>query len=560
MAGAGEQMRESREAIAAVFRNPGLRRLNVALVGSVLGDWAYAVAASVYAYTQGGATAVGVLGTVRYVLVALVLPFSSMLADRFDRRRVMIASDISRAVIVCAAATVIEFDGPPIVVYVLAVVMSLVGSPFRPAQAALMPTLAEHPSELTAANVASSTIESVGFFIGPAIAGILLAVTDVATVYVFDALTFAWSAVVVMGLRTPDRAAEGSTVDGTGDGDGDGSDRPTSMFAGAGDGYREILRNRDLRLLIGLYCGQTVVAGASLVFGVAIALDLLDIGESGVGLLDAMTGVGGLIGGVVALLLAQRNQLARDFGLGVILWSAPLLLVAAWPTLASAIIAMVLIGLANSVVDVNAFTILQRLVPDEVMGRVFGAMESAVIGGMALGSLLMPVFINTIGLRGGLAVIGGSVTVLVLLGGAGLRRIDRDALAPVGLDLFRGVPMFAVLPEQAIERLAQAAQKLAVPQGREVFHEGEPGDRFYVVESGRVDVSIRGEFVRSLGVGESFGEIALLRDIPRTATVRAAADTVLRAIERDTFIAVVTGHGDAAAQADQVVTWRLGIS
>ncbi|MCX6522449.1 MAG: MFS transporter [Actinobacteria bacterium] len=559
MAGAGEQLRESREAIAAVFRNPGLRRLNIALVGSVLGDWAYAVAASVYAYTQGGATAVGVLGTVRYVLVALVLPFSSMLADRFDRRRVMIASDVSRAVLVCAAAAVIEFDGPPIVVYVLAVAMSLVGSPFRPAQAALMPTLAEHPSELTAANVASSTIESVGFFIGPAIAGVLLAVTDVATVYVFDALTFAWSAVVVMGLRTPDRAAEGSTVDGQ-QGDGDEADGPTSMFAGAGDGYREILRSRDLRLLIGLYCGQTVVAGASLVFGVAIALDLLDIGESGVGLLDAMTGIGGLAGGVVALLLAQRNRLARDFGLGVILWSAPLLLVAAWPTLASAIIAMVLIGLANSVVDVNAFTILQRLVPDAVMGRVFGAMESAVIGGMALGSLLMPLFINTIGLRGGLAVIGGTVTVLVLLGSAGLRRIDREVLAPVGLDLIRGVPMFAVLPEQAIERLAQAAEKVAVPSGRMVFGEGEPGDRFYVVESGRVDVTIRDEFVRSLGHGESFGEIALLRDIPRTATVTAAGDTVLRAIDRDTFIAVVTGHGDAAAQADQVVTWRLGIS
>ena len=187
-----------------------------------------------------------------------------------------------------------------------------------------MPTLAEHPSELTAANVASSTIESVGFFIGPAIAGILLAVTDIATVYAFDALTFAWSAFVVMGLRTPDRTGDGSTGDGsTGDtsaGDTSaGDDGPTSMFAGAGAGYREILRSRDLRLLIGLYCGQTVVAGASLVFGVAIALDLLDLGESGVGLLDAMTGVGGLVGGVVALLLAGRNQLARDFGLGVIL-------------------------------------------------------------------------------------------------------------------------------------------------------------------------------------------------------------------------------------------------
>src|SRR5204863_9619719 len=124
---------------------------------------------------------------------------------------------------------------------------------------------------------------------------------------------------------------------------------------------REIFRNRDLRIMIGLYCAQTVVAGASLVFNVSIALDLLDIGRSGYGYLGAVLGAGGIVGGFVALVLAQRGRLARDFGIGVFFWSAPLLVVAVWPTVAAAAIMMICLGVAYSVVDANAFTILQRL-------------------------------------------------------------------------------------------------------------------------------------------------------------------------------------------------------
>ncbi len=561
----GEQIRESRAAIAGVVRNPGLRRLNLALVGSVIGDWAYAVAASVYAYTQGGATAVGVLGVIRYVSVAVVTPFASVLADRYDRRRVMIVADAVRAVLVLAAAAIIEADGPAVAVYVLAVVVALVGTPFRPAQAALLPQLAERADELTAANVASSTIESVGFFAGPALAGLLLAVTDTAAVYAFDALTFVWSAVVVLGLRLPAEASAAASDPRPGDGDGDEPDAGTEPDVSAGflresmAGYREILRSCELRLLIGLYCAQTLIAGASVVFIVAIALDLLELGDGGVGLLEATLGVGGLIGGLVALVLSRRERLAFDFGIGVALWAAPLILVAAWPALPAALVAMAMIGMANSLVDINASTLLQRLVPDAVMGRVFGAMDSAVIGGMALGAALMPVLLHTIGLRAGLAVLGGAVTALVALGTSGLVRIDQQHRAPAGIEVLRRVPMLAVLPEPVLERLARGSQVRQLADGEVVFREGEVGDRFYVIERGRVDVTIRDEFVRSETAGDSFGEIALLRDVPRTATVTAATDTVVRSIDRDLFLPAVTGHGAATERAEQLVTWRLGI-
>ena len=212
---------------------------------------------------------------------------------------------------------------------------------------------------------------------------------------------------------------------------------------------------------------------------------------------------------------------------------------------------MGLIGIANSVVDVNAFTILQRLVPDAVMGRVFGAMQSAIVGGMALGALLMPILINTIGLRSGLIVVGAGVTGVVFVGLAGLARIDKVALAPHGLELLRGLAILGMLPDNVLERLARRSRLVSVASGQKVFSEGDGGDLFYVIESGTVDVSIRGEHVRPLGAGDSFGEIALLRDVPRTATVTATSDLVARVIERDQFLAAVTSHGDAATEAEK---------
>ena len=556
-----EQFAESRVAITGVFRSPALRRVNLALVGSVIGDWAFSVAFSIYVYQNGGATALGVISIVRYLTMAVLASILSVLADKVDRRRLMIAADVIRAVLVVACAAIVVADGPAVAVYVLAVLVGVVGLTFRPALAALLPSLARNPSELTAANVASSTINSVGFFVGPMIGGLLLAVADVGAVFAFDAMTFVWSAVMVLGVRPTTVVVETTNdietiteLDTELDTPVDDSEpEQGGMFDGAADGYRVILGDRDLRLIVALYVAQTIVAGCSAVYGVTIALDLLKMSESGVGVLNAALGVGGLIGGVAALVLAQRGKLSRDFGIGVALWAAPLLLVAAFASIPAALVAMVLIGIGNSIVDVNAETIVQRLVPDEVLGRVFGALDSAAIGGMALGAAIMSLMTATIGLRGGLVIIGVGVTVLVLLAIPGLVRVDKTALAPEGLDLLRGVPMLAVLPEHVIERLARTSELMTVGAGAQVFAEGDHGDKFYVIESGVALVSKSGQPVAELGGGQSFGEIALLRDVSRTATVEAVTDLTVRAIERRHFLQAVTGHADASQQAELVV-------
>jgi len=543
------RLRESGQALARVFGNPGLRRLQLAFVGSIVGDWAYAVAVAVYAFDQGGATAVGLLGVVRYLTMAVALPFASVLADRYPRRRVMLATDCVRAGLVFAAAGVIAAGGPSLLVYALAIATALAGTAFRPAQAALLPVLAGDPAELTAANVASSVIESVGFFAGPALGGLLLAVANVQTVYVVNALTFLWSAAIIFTLHSPeDAAAKEKTVE---------QREPFRRHASAG--FRAILGDRNLRLIIGVFCAQTVVAGALVVIVVTLALDQLHISQSGVGYLNAVLGVGGLVGGFVALVLAQRGRLARDFGVGVLLWSAPLLAVAAWPNVGVAAAAMALIGVGNSLVDVNAYTILQRAVPDDVMGRVFGAMGSAIIGAMALGSLIMPILIRTIGLRPGLVALGGTVVAVVILALAGLRRIDVTVLAPAGLDLLRRVSLLAPLPEPIIERLARALDPVDASAGDVLIREGDEGDRVYIIDEGNVVISKEGRFIARLGPADYFGEIALLRDVPRQATATAETDVRIYALDRDVFIPAVTGHHDVEELAETSMTTRLAM-
>ncbi len=443
MSAVAEQLRESASSFGDVLKNRNLRRINVALTGSVIGDWAYSIAIAVWAYREGGATAVGLFGVVRYITMAFAAPLLAALADRYPKKLVMIGADVVRAALVFGAVALIALDGPSLAVYALALATAWTGQAFRPAQAALLPSLATNPQELTGANVVASTIESVGFFLGPAIAGLLLAVADVEIVLAFNAMTFVWSAAMLAGLprslRPLPRAMRSSRQPPT------TRMRTTTSHAGiVADltaGFSAITRNPHLRLITGLYTAQAMVAGASVVFGVTIALELLDLGESGVGVLDAVLGVGGLIGSVLAMGLARRQRLASDFGVGVVLWSAPLVLIAASPTLVSALAAMFLIGVGNSLVDINAYTIIQRMAPANVMGRVFGALESIAIGGMALGAVLMPVLIEVVGVRGGLLIIGAAVAVLAVAGFAGLRRIDataarasRSGAAPCGAD------------------------------------------------------------------------------------------------------------------------------
>ena len=528
-------------AFGDVFRTPELRRVQLAWAGSVLGNWSYVIALAVYAYGQGGAAAVGLIGVLRLIPAAIAAPLLSTLADRMRRERVMISSDVLRAVLMVAAGLVIAVDGPAPVVYAVVVLATIAGTVFRPAQAALLPSLVRDPRELSAANVVASTVESVGSFAGPAVGGLLLAFTSPEIVFMVNALTFVWSAVLVAGVRSEAPVPEEHEVG-----------RP-SFLREVTAGMSSLVGEPHLRLLSGLYAAQTLVAGAASVFTVAVALDLLDIGNSGVGWLSAASGLGGFVGGLLALGLAMRSRLATDLALGLVLNGLPFALVAAFPSVPVALAALAIVGIGNSVVDVSAITLLQRAVPDAVLGRVLGAIESVLLASLGIGALLAPQLISVGGLRVALLAAGALLPALVALSWLALRRIDAGAEAPAETGLLASLPIFAPLPLQTLERLASQLGELRLPAGTLILRQGDPGDRFYVIADGEVEIEGRRH-----GPGAFFGEIALLRDVPRTATVTAATDVRLLTLEREEFIAAVTGHEPSAAAAEALVSARLG--
>jgi MFS family permease len=578
MSRVGDALRETGTSLSTVFRNPGLRRVNLAFAGSAIGDWAYATGIVVWAYSVGGVTAVGIWGTVRLILMAVVTPFASLVVDRFSRKLVMVSTDLIRAVLVFLVAGLIAAHAPVLLIFALATITSLVAAPFRPAVAALLPSLVTKPEELTAANGTTSTIESLAFFVGPALGGILLTVASIPVVVVFDGLTFLWSAAlvsrIVVAKVVADVPAEDSAPvapvaagavagDATVDGPAAETIAEEAEEAAAGflsesmAGFRTIWAHPDLRLISGVYCAQTVVAGASIVFGVEMATQMTPFGSAGVGYLDSVLGIGAILGGLVAIGRAAAKRLATDFGWGVVFWAVPLLLAAAWPHAGAAFAAVFIIGFANPIVDVNASTILQRLADDSVMGRVFGALETGLIAAMALGSIVFPILNQWLGLRWALAILAVGVTVTVLPSFGRLRRLDATLGEPDGLPVLRSLPLFSPLDAKSLEDIARKLGRTEVPAGTPIITEGETGDRFYIVESGRTTATHHGQVLSTQGPGEPFGEIALLRDVPRTATVIADEDTVLFFLERDDFLAAVSGDNEVANRADDLVSRRI---
>jgi MFS family permease len=561
LGGARDAVRETRESLASVFRNPNLRRVQLALGGSMIGDWAYSTAVAVWAYGVGGATAVGVWTAIRMALLAFSSPLGATLADRYPRRAVMIGADAVRASLVLLATGCLFLDLHPGFVFVLATLTSIVSTAFRPAQRALMPSLANKPEELTASNGTASTLESLSFFVGPSLGALLLVVADVEVVFLLNAATFVVSLLLLTRVRVPPPVAAPAVAAP----DPVDDERPTteepqeSFLAEVSAGFRTIWRDKDLLVVTAQVSAQTIVAGASAVFTVVMAVSILGTGPEGVGYLDSMLGVGAIVGGFTAIARASRRKLAQDMTYGVVLWSAPLLLVSVWPTPLAAFVAVVLLGFGNPLVDVNMETIVQRITPEAVMGRVFGALEACLIGTMALGAAVMPFLVHWLGLRTALAAVGLGVAALAMIGLPRMRSLDLRLRRPAGLGLLESIPMFAPLTPAVVESLARSLVRVPVTAGEVVLREGEASDRFYIIESGLVEVTQHGAVLRREGPGDFFGEIGLLRDVPRTATITAIEDTELVALARDDFLSAVTGEREARSAADDIVTRRLTV-
>ncbi len=552
-----ESVRDTGRTLGSVFTNPNLRNIQLAFAGSVVGDWAYATAVTVWTYEAGGAAAVGVFQAMRFVAVTIAAPTGAVLADRFSRKGFMMTADAVRAVLVVAATVCVALGLVPMV-YVLALLAAVVGAPFRSAQAGLIPRLARTPEELTASNATSSNLENIACFAGPALGALLIFVFDVEVVFLLNAATFAVSFLLVSRIRVP---AAQAPVDAAEDEDqGDVAESPKEgFFAELTAGFRTMLTHGSVRVVALLAGTQGVVWGALTVFMVIMSVDILDAGAKGIGYLSSVMGLATVVGGGIVLARVSSKRTAMDMAIGVLGWSLPLLAVAAWPTPVVVFAALAVVGVSDPLVNVGLDTIPQRVVNDRVLSRVFGAMEAVLVGAMSVGALLAPLLVHVIGLRGSLLLVGALAATLAAVSLPRMRRLDGQLAEPEGLAVLETLPLFAPLGRVTLETLAHALGSVRVPAGEAVVREGDVADKFFVIASGLVEVTQGERFLRREGPGEFFGEIGLLRDVPRTATVVAVEDTVLWTLDRRSFLDAVTGHQDARRAAENIASVRLAV-
>jgi MFS family permease len=536
-------------AVGDVFRNRDLRRLELAWGGFFVVEWASLLAVSVWAYGHGGATAVGLVGLLRMLPAAVALPFGSAVADRFPRQRVLVVIYVAQALLVAGVAAVVRVDGPPAVTYLLIALVGVAAAPCRPAQLAFAPILARSPEELVAANVTQMTFEGLATLLGPALAGVLLAVSGPAAALGVAAAFSLASALLLAGVHghaDPTSAAR--------------RDR-ASVLDLLGGGVRELARLPDLSAIVGGFWVQTFVRGMLNVLVVSLTLTTLGLGKGAVGFISGTFGAGVILGALGATSLVGRRRLGRPVALALALWGLPLVAIALRPGVVVAVVALVVSGIGNALLDVAGFTQMQRVADDRVLGRVFGVFYVGVLATSGIGSVVAPLLIDAIGIRGALAFGGTLLPVAALVIYPRLDRIDAYASVPEpALSVLASVPLFEPLPPTSLEKLARAASAETVPAGTAVVTEGERGDTFYVVVDGSLEVSADETPLRVLNPGDFFGEIALLRDVPRTATVTARTDTALLAIRRVDFLSAVLGSPASAETVEEIVSSHIGAS
>jgi MFS family permease len=529
--------------VAAVVQDRSLRLVLFAFAIFRPTESAQWIAILVYAYRDGGTAAMGVAAVALLVPAALLAPFVAQVGDRMPRERALALSYLAQGLAAGLTAVALAADLPSAFVYAGAVVLNVAITGTRPTHLSVLPELAETPAQLTAANALTSSLEGFAIFIGPLLAGLMIALEGVWLVFAVMAVALTTMGLTVLAVHARSRLVTSSS----------------SSTGGALEGFHELRRRPGARLLLGFVTGQTAVIGALDVLTVVLAYGVLAMGPAGPGVLSAAVGVGGLLGAAAAMTLIGRSRLAPAFVLGVVVVGVPIALVALAQGPLTAILLLGVAGIGKSFFDVTARTLLQRTVDDDVLARVFGVQEGLAMAALAVGSAVAPILVVTLGVDATFVLAGLSLPVVALFALRPIRSVDRDArLAdPDDVALLRGTPIFEPLGPASIERVARNLVPVQADPGTIVIREGDTGDRFYVIEDGEVEVSRHGEPLAKLGPGDFFGEIALLRNVPRTATVTASRFASLRSLDRAHFLAAVTGSPAGAVALADVMDRRI---
>lgn len=526
------------------FENRDLGLLGTTRIALSFSSWSFAIALGVYGFEAHGIVGAGIVALVRLLPGAIASPFSGLLADRYSRRNVLLVSAVTMAAILAGAAIAAGADAPTAVVFIFPALFAVASSGYAPAEAAMFPLLARTPQELSASNVNHAAMENAGFIVAAIATGILLTATSPGTVFAVAAVVTALAVVLIAFVRRDSRPEYED-------------EELSSVAHELSLGARALIFHPALRLSSLTLILLLLYEGFADVILIALALELLHLEEGAVGFLNAAWGIGALVGGAALALMLDRGHLVAAIAGGSLLLGLATMLPGFFPEEATSYLAWFGIGIGFTFVEVAGKTLMYRLSSDETMGRVISALEAGRLLAMALGSLGAILLVEWLHPDGALIVLGALMPIFVVVCWARLRSYEVGAPVAEGpYHLLRENSIFAPLPIATVERLSHDLAPVEFDAGHEVIVQGEHGDRFFVIESGKVEVFENGEFRRHEGPGESFGEIALLHDVPRTATVRTTEPTRLLALEREQFLAAVTGHRRSHQLATGIVDDR----
>ena len=512
------------------------RDLRLVLIGSGVsfaGDWMYGVSLLAYVYEETRSPAwVAAAGVLRMVPYLVLGTFGGVIADRYERRSVLMASDATRAVLMFALALLAAQSGPVTAAIALVMASAAAATPASSALAAMTPSLVGE-EDLAAANSAMSLIDNIGLALGPAVGGVLLYASSPAVAFALNGATFLVSLALMALVRRRSSATQAS--------------RASPLAARLAEGIKAVTSSADILMLMAVSFASAMLYGQENVLLVVVSQRSLELGSEGVGFLFAAIGVGGLAGAAVSNRLAQDPHPGRTLALTLVLSGAALMALAFTTSPLVAYVSLTLDGAGAVILDVVAVTMLQRTVSQDVMARVFGIDMTISVGATLLGSMIAPVTLRWLGLRGALLLAGATLPILALVAAPRLRALTaranatRARLEPL-VDALAELPVFHGAPRRSLELLAAYAHDEHVPAGQHVLSEGEPADDFFIVRSGSLSVLSSGERggrareVNTMGHGDYFGEIGLIERMPRTASVKALTDCELLRIPGERFL------------------------
>jgi MFS family permease len=539
----------------SAWRNRRWRAFIAGTSISTAGDFVYLVALVVYLIEETGSAGwVAAAATARMATFTLLGPIGGAIADRFDRRRLMVLLDLARAAVMVIVAFVIAVDVHVLVVVGLVVVATALTTPYRPAAVAATPLLVPE-SDLAAANAAEATIGQLAWFVGPAVGAALVSWAGPEPAFVINGVTFGVSALFVGRIGDIGRGAR-VTAD-------DAGEKTPSIARQIVGGAKAIRSTDGLVAMSGLLVAMMFAYGIENVVHVLVVRDRLGLDAGGVGVLSASLGVGGLAAAPFAARVARSGRSGALLAGAGILMGAPLALLAVGTSPVIASVLMVIEGAGNILLDVLFITLLQRLCAEEVMGRVFALQDTGAALAQLLGIMSAPLLVTHLGLRGTLVVGGGAlvVTAIVLLprlaAVSGRLEADRLVIAPL-VERLAAVPIFADAAPPALERIARRAEVRRYEPGDVIVAEGDAAIEVFVLHDGEVVVSTGadGEIGR-IGAGDWFGEIGVLRQVPRTATVTAATDVEVSAIPGAVFVGALNGSDGLPDPLARTMNMRL---